>query len=287
MNPSFCKRPLSWGFRLVLALFALVLANVIAVSRSSVESEWRDYQPWLGEPEELIKHVEYIDSGGSDVFHLRLSEQQDWVLTLRLEGSTKDPAQAGCYLIIDQNIKLEQSGTPERMYTISLRRLTDRENGDHLKDIYELSLFRVFPSEGSTKEMITLLKRYPEQERSTVENIVNWGSLVLFFFLPALVGRLFVRRREGLFPSKELLFSFIGACIFFIPFLITSFLSTEAWTSSSSNRGLLLFYGSFVLGPVICGPTSLILYLIIGLYRRWRRSRELAALPTPPDAGAL
>ncbi len=275
-------------FRLLLVLLGFVLCNVLAVYMASVDNVWRGYQPWLGEPEELIRHV---DTGGADIFQVRLSEGQlaDLVKTLRLKGDANDPAQADFHLKSAQPIKLGESYTPDQIYDISLQYPMLSVPSDNYKDLYELYIHRVFPTEGESKmqEFFTVAKRYPEPERSSMESILGWGTLLLFFFLPALLARLFVRKREGLFPFKELLFTFIGACILYVPFVISANFSMVMLASSSSDGVVLWLFASVIACPFVCAPSSLILYLIIGLYRWWRRGRGHSAQPTVPDAGTL
>ncbi len=270
-SSSFKKAVSSLPFRLLLVLLSCVLSVMALLYSWSADRAWDRYEPWFGEPEKVERHM---DTGATDIYLVSLSEEQlaDWEQTFQLKSTIK-PTSDNYRVTSASSVQLVGSSFPEQRYSISLQRPSESWLGEASDDMCDVIIQVIPPSEVSSLGVISVDERFSSWVGDFRSSLLGLSSSLIFLFLPALLARLFMRRREGLFPPKELLFNYLGACLFYLLINTITVFALLNYTSSLDDRHQFVPLGILVVCPFVNAFSCLILYLIIGLYRWWRQRR--------------
>ncbi len=237
----------------VVFLLALVVYIVIGMQLNSARSHWLAYEPWFGQPVDVLH---YTEVGDWERFDLRLSEEQhkQWVdrFELKAEESSLNHENPAMIAVVQL---LESS-------RVSLQKRYYSSTGDE----YTLEIERLDPAErnGEVKEERTEPSAYVE----ALYSIVRYSN---FFLLPVLVSLFLVKPlKKGCFSGIELILRlfwtwvFVGGASFGLIFSMISF------GSYSLDNPVLALIISLMHSFIVCSIFCVLLYLLTAVYR-WIR----------------
>ncbi len=270
--------------RLLYALLALGAYCILGVFTSSSENAWSRYSAWFGQPEEVLAHK---NIGGADIYHVRLSEDQlaDWIKTFWLCGDT-EPSSPYYKATSSEHIQLKGEWQADNLYDVTLQKaLSDispnRSARHNEADVYELCIALVGP--GPQDKATLGVHARDTEDAGSVSRLWRGAAMLIYLlivsFLPAVVARLFVRPCEGCFPKKELFSNYLISLPVSLVFHVALASSILCFASTTPDTPLLSVISMSMVSVLYNAIACLIIFLVVGLYRRYVRKAPNSPSP--------
>ncbi len=253
-------------------LLGLVLYIIIGIQAYSASGFWERYKPWFGEPVEVVYCHEF---NGADCFYLRLSkdQHQQWVDTFQLVKKTENANDFSPSISSKHPVTLTGAGQD---VTFDIRLERNHESED--KDSYILTLDRIYPefldsAESASFTPITVEKKSEIASFHIRRDLIPILFIACILFVPALMARVIVKKREGCFAFKELFLNYLITLLMYGGYNFFFLISLYLFGSFAPDTPFFMVMGGIFGGPFICAFACVSLYLLIGTYR-WFKLRH-------------